>query len=137
MFLVLGHGHNHDKVDKYNPKCLTITKEDWKIKKDDGKLMFIDIDEKCDPDIIMDLETKWRHFPDNYTDVMIDTTGILSGTFKKMFWDEVYRVLKPGGCIYTENHKCFSPDSSDNYTTIQFEKTLISENIMKLRKPDI
>lgn len=138
MNLVLGHGHNYDKIDKYNPQCLTITKDEWKIKKNDGKLMFIDIDETCDPDIVLDLETKWVVFPDNYTDTIIDTTGVASGSFNKIFWDEVYRVLKPGGCIFSRNHRCFHPGSSiSSNIPEKFEKELINENVMKLRKPDI
>lgn len=136
MNLVLGQGHNYDRIDKNGPICLPIPRNEWKIKKENGKLLYIDNDEKCDPDIVLDIETSWIFFPDKYTDTIIDTTGLGLSVFTQIFWDEIYRVLKPGGCMFTKNElKYFETDSGNKWE--KFEKEQINESVIKFSKPEM
>ena len=129
MNLVLGHGHNYDI-----PRCLTISKDEWNKKRDNKQLLYIDNDEECNPDIVLDLETRWNMFPDDYTDTIIDTTGLGSWMFNKLFWDEVYRVLKPGGCMFSRRKTNVICSSSD-YKRSKFEMEIVSEYVIKYIKP--
>lgn len=129
MNLVLGHGRGYG-----TPRCLTIPIDDWNLKKENGKLLYIDNDKECAPDIVLDLETRWILFPDNYTDTIIDTTGLGSRGFNCLFWNEVYRVLKPGGCMFSRNQSGYCCSSSD-YKWEKFEVEVISEFVIKFSKP--
>lgn len=95
--LVLGHGkyYNRNSI-----RCSPIPLEDWI----DTRYTSVDCDPEVEPDIVFPLQLdKWTFAKDSEYDRIIDTTGIglFTMTYKRdCFWQEISRILKPGGTFY-------------------------------------
>lgn len=90
--ILFGHGRKHRKltsVDYYNS-------------------IFVDVDPKVDPDIIIDLKKETLNLPSNSFDeaVMVCSANMIvkrEGMLNIDFLETVYNILKPGGKFYINN----------------------------------